>query len=308
MEKEITGIVQPWLGTAFWGWRMDKRACFDLLDFFYQEGFRHVDAATNYPINKNPEHFRLAENILHEWISAHGVSDLSICQKIGSVNNLGGPEHVLTPSFLMLSAAYYKHKFGSNLHVLMWHWDKRLGKASIKSSLQTMLQLMAEEGWDIGFSGLDHPSIHADILFELSSDLTPYLQIKHNLFHSAYEHYKPFWGRARFVVYGMAAGGLKFGESPMRTFSLRGGKPDRYRGALRDLQRYLKKVFPGRDFTFYELSMIYVFHLPDLAGFILGPSSVEQLKQGLLSWQRICSGEGEDLYKALLSWKENRIL
>ena len=60
------------LGTAMWGWTVDKVTAFQLLDAWYAAGQRKVDTATNYPIDRVPEHFRLAEQILAEWIRANG--------------------------------------------------------------------------------------------------------------------------------------------------------------------------------------------------------------------------------------------
>ncbi len=292
---------QPWLGTAFWGWRIEKKVCFQLLNSFYASGFRQIDTATNYPIDKNPAHFRLAENILAEWILAHGVGDLKICQKIGSLNNLGGPEHLLNPSFLLLNVGYYKRKFGENLSVLMWHWDKRSDEQAIAESMEIMEQWM-NKGGEVGFSGLEHPEIHARL--SANWPAAPYIQMKHNLFQSAYEHYAPFYGRARFVVYGITAGGVKFGESPAKTLVARGGRPEQYRDALQSLQRYLGETFPERSFSFHDLGMIYALHTPGIAGVLLGPSSIEQLQHSLSFWKEE-KPEAEGIYKALLKWKKN---
>jgi aryl-alcohol dehydrogenase-like predicted oxidoreductase len=55
MLPSDTMPVQLLLGTAMWGWTVSRPTCFDLLDTFYAAGFRQVDAAVNYPINKNPD-------------------------------------------------------------------------------------------------------------------------------------------------------------------------------------------------------------------------------------------------------------
>ncbi len=301
--------VHLYLGTAFWGWRVAPERCFELLDVFYERGFRRVDTATNYPIDKQAEHFRLAENILQEWIQAHGVKDLKICQKIGSLNNLGGPEHLLNPSFLLLNAGYYRNKFGENLHCLMWHWDKRSEEQAIGESLEVMFRLQEEEGMAVGFSGLERPAIHAAFWFGLSPNNTrPYLQLKHQLFQSAYEHYAPFHGRARFIVYGITAGGLKFGESPMKTLKARGGNPGKYRLLLDSLQRHLAKAFPKQSFSFHELGMIYASFLAGLEGILLGASRREQLEQSLDFWENRNYEQDREIYETLLRWKKSEDL
>ncbi|HHJ50536.1 MAG TPA: aldo/keto reductase [Phaeodactylibacter sp.] len=305
--------VQPYLGTAFWGWRIATERCFELLNAFYECGFRYVDTATNYPIDKQPEHFRLAESILQQWIRAHGVGDLRICQKVGSLNNTGGPEHLLNPSFLLLNATYYRNKFGSNLHCLMWHWDKRRDEEAIAKSLEVAADLVAE-GIAAGFSGLEHPAIHASHWFEREVSLPedraddfsrPYLQLKHNLFQSAYSHYAPFHGRARFIAYGITAGGLKFGESRMETLRARGGQPQKFRRHLDSLQQYLAEAFPRQTFTFHELGMIYASFLPGLSGLLLGASNTAQLEHSLSFWQGRDREHDRKIYEALLAWKKS---
>ncbi len=103
-QSPVTNHQSPTLilGTAMWGWTTPRETAFAMLDEWYSRGFREVDTATNYPIDRDPEHFRLAEKILLEWIAAHGVTDLEVMMKIGSVNNLRSPEHLLTKSFILM--------------------------------------------------------------------------------------------------------------------------------------------------------------------------------------------------------------
>ncbi len=65
-----------------WGWTLTQDECFRIMDAYYEQGGRWVDGATNYPINKNPEDFRRAEQFLSAWIATRGVKDLSIIMKV----------------------------------------------------------------------------------------------------------------------------------------------------------------------------------------------------------------------------------
>ena len=78
------------LGTSLWGWTVKKKECFKILDTFYNNGYRWIDTATNYPINSDEKYFRYAENLIAEWIKNNDINDLKIISKIGSLNNLGG--------------------------------------------------------------------------------------------------------------------------------------------------------------------------------------------------------------------------
>ncbi|MFM7399869.1 MAG: aldo/keto reductase, partial [Bacteroidota bacterium] len=62
------------LGTAQWGWTIGREKAFEILEHWLNTGFRAVDCATNYPINREPACFRAAEGILSEFIQAHGLS------------------------------------------------------------------------------------------------------------------------------------------------------------------------------------------------------------------------------------------
>jgi len=194
------------LGTAMWGWTTPKETAFAMLDEWYEKGFREVDAATNYPIDKDPSHFRLSENILLEWINANGISDLEVMMKIGSVNNLRTPEHILTKSFILMMLDEYAFLFGKNLKTLMVHWDNRENEKEIEETFEAFVEVKNKD-LKLGLSGIKYPRKYAKINQEYQFDFR--IQMKHNLIYSDYERYKPFHGFPRFIAYGINAGGLK---------------------------------------------------------------------------------------------------
>ncbi|MEN0006767.1 MAG: aldo/keto reductase, partial [Bacteroidota bacterium] len=194
------------LGTAMWGWTTSPQQCFALLDYFYEAGFREIDAATNYPINKNPADFRKSEQILLEWIKANGINDLKVMIKVGSVNNLRTPEHNLQKSFLLVMLDEYRYLFGDNLDTFMIHWDNREDEQAIHASYEA-LQQAQQLGFRVGLSGIKHPAIHAKVNEQFQLDVR--IQFKHNLLYSDYQRYAPFHGKQRFITYGINAGGLK---------------------------------------------------------------------------------------------------
>ena len=184
--------MQLLLGSALWGWTINKTTVFQLLDYFYQQGFRQVDAATNYPINKNPMDFRRSEQILKEWIQVNGIQDLEIIIKVGSLNNMGGSENNLSKSFLLMNLDSYRAKFGSNLKTFMIHWDNRRDRSAIEESLQA-LDYAQKQKLSVGLSGVKYPEVY----YELNQErrLNFVIQIKHNLLKSDYERYAPFHGK-----------------------------------------------------------------------------------------------------------------
>lgn len=276
--------VAPILGTAMWGWTTAKKVAFELLDEFYQQGFREVDGATNYPINKNPNDWRAAEKILQEWIRANGVTDLKVMMKVGSLNNLKTPDHNLSKSFLLLNLEEYRSMFGENLDTWMIHWDNRANEEEISGTLE-VLQLADNQGLRVGVSGLKKPEIYANLNEQFNLDFR--IQIKHNLLHSDYQKYHLFHGKSRFITYGINAGGIKLNQQYEENSSLKARAADwvppnplieKARKIIKEGNKNSHR-FPLS--TFNHLGMIYAFYHPDIAGILLGTSKVQQLKDSL---------------------------
>lgn len=291
------------LGTAMWGWTTPKATAFAMLDEWYVRGFREVDTATNYPINKNPEQFRLAENILSEWIKAHGISDLEVMMKIGSVNNLRTPEHILTKSFILMMLDEYGYMFGENLGTLMVHWDNREDEGEINETFEALNEV-ENKGIKLGLSGIKYPDLYAKINKEYGFDFR--IQIKHNLFFSDYGKYKSFHGKNRFIAYGINAGGLKLdvGEySEHSSLKARGGNVSAEPEIMPKLRGVISEWNAVHDFkinNFNQIGMIYAHHQKDMAGILLGTSKVGQLKASVDFWEDMRKGRFAGLYSELM--------
>lgn len=282
-----------------WGWNTDKETAFALLDEWYAQGFRQVDTATNYPIDKNPEHFRLAENILLEWIKSHGVDDLQIMMKIGSVNNLFTPEHVLTKSFLLMMSDEYRNLFKNNLATIMVHWDNREIDEEINETLEAFSTLK-NSGLKIGLSGIKRP----DLYFELNKkwDLDFSIQIKHNIVYSDYDRYVDFHGKPRFITYGINAGGLKLNAenySEKSTLKTRGGNLEKELPILKGLKKIISAFNSTTNKSpitaFYQVGMINAFYHKDVSGILLGTSKVAQLQENIRFYRLLQGMDYSDL-------------
>lgn len=289
------------LGTALWNWTIAPKICHQILDLFYQSGFRQVDAATNYPINHQPADFRKSEQILEEWVRTNGVHDLQITMKIGSINNMGTPEHNLSKSFVLLNLEDYRNRFESNLNTFMIHWDNRQEKAEISKTLEA-LETARKQGLRIGLSGIKHPEIYYDLNAAFQFDFR--FQMKHNLLKSDYLKYQLFHGKRRFNVYGINAAGLKFDTKSYRNNSslvMRGGQTPEMEAFASQLKAFLLnfKENPGVS-TFNECGMTYAFHSPDIEGILIGPSSTEQLQSSIQFFNQLQSGGFYEFYLNLV--------
>jgi aryl-alcohol dehydrogenase-like predicted oxidoreductase len=269
------------LGTAQWGWTLTKSEAFTLLDRFYEAGFRSVDTATNYPINKKNEDFRQAESYLAEWLIANGVKDLELMMKVGSVNNLRTPECNLSPSFLLMSFEYYQRLFTSNLSHFMIHWDNREDEETIGKTVETLRHIQ-KEGAKMGLSGIKCPHLYAKYIHEIN--VKPTIQIKHNIFVSDYGKYEQFHQKATFVAYGTNAGGVKLDTKDYHKGSVLavregdlGNSDPRIAQLLQRLININKNSHRPPITHFFQVGMLFALLHHDIHAMIIAPSTINQM-------------------------------
>lgn len=289
------------LGTALWGWSLHKKDCFALLDSFYGEGFREVDVATNYPINKNSKYFRYAENLLKSWITSNQIDDLKLIIKVGSLDNMGTPKNDLSYSFLIDSYNYYLDKFDNNLNNFMIHWDNRDYESQIRETLNA-LKSIRENKLSLGLSGIKYPNIYSLISEELG--LNYIIEIKHNMFFSAYQHYKSFHKKAIFFAYGINAGGININNNYNSDSSvqLRNIHADAFQEKLVKLQEIINYTQNANDITlksFNHLSMINAYNDNNISGIIIGPSKLEQIKDSIKFFKLLEQVDTTKFYKKI---------
>ena len=298
------------LGTAQWGWTVDRETAFRQLDAWLAAGHKCLDLATNYPINKNPNDFRKSEKIVQEYIQAHGLTNLDITMKIGSQDNMRSPDINLEPSFILMMAMEYRRLFGGNLKGIMVHWDNRADKKAIAKSLDALASLQETEGIRPGLSGVRHPEVYVEASreFDLSFDI----QFKHNIIQSDLQRYAAFFSkdqdepaRHRFFAYGLNAGGIKLeGPYPAQsTFLARAGDPEKVVPLLNQVRELLPKwttafVRPPVR-TMNHIGLIYAGLNPTITGLVLGCSSVAQLQETLDFWRNLSTFDYDDVFADL---------
>ncbi|MBX2892777.1 MAG: aldo/keto reductase [Saprospiraceae bacterium] len=303
------------LGSAQWGWNVAREEAFRLLDAWLATGRREVDCATNYPINRNPADFRGAEKILLEYVRAHGLRDLRITMKIGSLDNMRSPEVNLSPSFILMMGEEYHRLFEANLHCLMLHWDNRDDVSAIHASLESLATLQKDAHIRPGLSGIKHPEayLEANASLHLAFDI----QLKHNIFHSDLLRYSPLlpvrsaWpdkpsnNSINLFAYGINGGGVKLDQhyAPDSVFLARGGQPEQVGAMLEKVRALLPDwstafVRPPVK-TMNHIGLIYAGLHPDLSGVLLGVSSSSQLRETLGFWRNLETFDYGDIFQAL---------
>jgi aryl-alcohol dehydrogenase-like predicted oxidoreductase len=304
------------LGSAQWGWNVARAEAFRLLDAWLETGRRDVDCATNYPINRNPADFRASEKILLEYVRAHGLRDLRVTMKIGSLDNMRSPDVNLSPSFILMMGEEYYRLFDENLHCLMFHWDNRDDAAAIRESLESLARLQKEANIRPGLSGIKFPDAYlkANEAFNLAFDI----QLKHNVFQSDFERYEPFFSNTQtlkhpntqtpkhsFFSYGINGGGVKLDEQyePGSVFLARGGQPEKVAATLEKIRNLLPDwntafVRPPVK-TMNHIGLIYAGLQPNLSGILLGVSSASQLRETLDFWRNLETFDYGDVFQGL---------
>jgi hypothetical protein len=123
----------------------------------------------------------------------------------------------------------------------------------------------------IGLSGVRHPELYAKAAPDLMDRW--WIQIKHNaMTDAAYRHYAAFHHKAKFLAYGLNAGGIKLDSDDKSKSALARGV-----SAPADLQLFKNALAALRGYelaprNLNELSILLALANPDIYGILSGPS------------------------------------
>jgi aryl-alcohol dehydrogenase-like predicted oxidoreductase len=278
------------LGTALWGWGIERREAYELLEHFLQSGGSIVDTATNYPINKHKEDFGLAVSWIADWVQQHGDTGLALTVKIGSRDNMGSPDVNLTPDHIERAADTLKSQFGDALSCISIHWDNRADDehqlAAIAQTVDAMSKL-EKAGFSIGLSGIKHPELYFKAAPTLAEKWI--IQVKENFMtRAAREAYQTWFPKAKYLAYGINLGGLKI-EAPKTNSSIELRQINIPQSLTERLGHFLNSDhgFVPRPMTLNELAMAASYVNPSLSGVVIGPRNIEQLENTLAYWKSL---------------------
>jgi aryl-alcohol dehydrogenase-like predicted oxidoreductase len=269
------------LGSAMWGWSVSKTEAFKILDLFYLAGGRYIDTAFNYPINNRAQDLSLAGGFLQEWTELNGVSDLSIIYKAGSLFNDGSNQYDLSANRLLQDFEERRIRFGTNLACFMVHWDDRSEASQIEKTCDALRDI-GLKGVALGLSGIKSPDCYYSPLSRLAADI--YIEAKFSFLENSFDSYRNFLrDGAKSFAYGISGSGLKLDRSNYRKNS--------YVSLVRDsnyhdskltpeVRRRIEKVLDCNPKlkTLYHLGMAFAEVSDFLYGYIVAPSSVDQMK------------------------------
>lgn len=278
------------LGTALWGWGVDRASAHAMLDRFAADGGRIVDTATNYPINKQPGDYGRALAWIAEWLAVNQRADIAVLAKIGGIDNLGGSEPDLSPAAILRAEAMLRDALGAHLGTIAIHWDSRGAAPEDRAAMAETLRCFAAlhaSGLSIGFSGVKYPELYQELAPALSGAW--WIQVKENALSSAARlRYQQLFPDANFLAYGINMGGVKLQPAtPGSSVALRDiAVPD---GLIERLAAFLDSAhgFTPRPASLNELALLTSFLNPGLSGVIVGPRGLDQLRTTQRYWQQL---------------------
>ncbi len=277
------------LGTALWGWGVDRKCAHDMLDRYVELGGCIVDTAENYPINKTSGDFGLAATWIADWIRVNGTERIAVLVKVGATDNSGGANSDLRPSSILNAEAHFRELLGVALAAVAIHWDNRgdidTDFDAICDTVSTFATLR-EQGLSIGFSGVRRPDLYFAAAPELSKHW--WIQVKENIATSASRTaYSRFFPEARYLAYGINMGGVKSGlYGSDCSLALRGiNHPARLANRLAEFLDSNHRLDPAPR-NLNDLALLVARMNPALSGIIIGPRNVEQLESSIDFWIR----------------------
>lgn len=293
------------LGTALWGWKVERATAHRILDRYVTSGGRIVDTAANYPITKRPEDFGVAAGWIADWIAANRSPPLAVLVKVGATDNSGGTTSDLTASFIARSERHFRGLYGSALGGMAVHWDNRgNGVADAQAIAETVhaFERLHTSGLSIGLSGIRHPELYLEAAPALSAEW--WIQVKENaMTDEARRRYSKVFPSARYLAYGINMGGFK--REPANSHSsvsLRGlARPQ---VLMERMLAFLESDHglrpPPR--TINDLALAMSFLNPALCGIIIGPSDVDQLVATMRFWERLQTEASEAMIDQIPSF------
>lgn len=273
------------LGTAMWGWSISKNEAYSILENFLASGGSFIDTASNYPINKCKKDHGLALNWLLDWKKSNPHSKMSLIVKIGSKDNLGGPDIDLTPKNILETTKKMSDLFENSLSCISIHWDNRCEKASDLLSIDQTVEAMTrvhDSGLHVGFSGIKNPKQYYLSNPNLSDDWV--IQVKENFINKeARLFYETYFPRARYLAYGINMGGVKLecldGYVGLRKIK---GDPELIERARAFIKSKVGLNPSPKNIN--QISIALAHSNPSLAGIVIGPSNLGQLEESIKYW------------------------
>ena len=291
MEKRQLGNTELYVypitfGGNVFGWTVDEKPSFELLDAFTGHGFNFIDTADVYsrwvPKNEGGE----SERIIGNWIKKHGNRDkIIVATKVGG--DMGSGKKDLSKKYILKAAEDSLRRLKTDyIDLYQTHWDDP--STPVEETLEAYAQLKNEgKVRHIGASNLSADRLKESLNIAFETGLPAYetFQPHYNLYErAAFEDgLEPIClGNNLGVLnyYSLASGFLtgKYRSKGDVEKSPRGG------GAIKYLDDRGMKILAALDEVAAQLktdpatvALAWLIHRPSVTAPIVSATTVEQL-------------------------------
>lgn len=293
-------VIEPLvLGGNVFGWTVDEKAGFAILDSFIDEGFTAIDTAEGYPnwVPGNPA--GMSETIIGKWLKARGNREsVHIFTKVNSAKNPGG---LGAEAIKAAVDASLKRLQTDYLDLYQSHWpDPETGHQETLEAYDILVR--SGKVRVIGASNYTAQMMGDAQDISVIKSLPRYetLQPKYNLYDRAeYEGELQKFALENDVgiitYYGLAAGFLtgKYRSKADLDKSPRGRGVEKYLDKKGEaILAALDKAAEGNDATPAEVALAWIVAQPGITAPIASATSVEQIKS-LAKGVRLKLSEGD---------------
>lgn len=274
-------------GGNVFGWTIDEKTSFEILDAFTGAGFNFIDTADVYsrwvPGNKGGE----SETIIGNWIKKNNNRDkIVLATKVGA--DMGSGKKDLSKKYILKAAEDSLKRLQTDyIDLYQTHWDDET--TPIEETLEAYAQLIKEgKVRHIGASNLSPERLKESLITAFEKGLPAYetFQPHYNLYErEAFENgLEPIClGNSLGVLnyYSLASGFLtgKYRSKEDADKSQRGG------GAIKYLDKRGIKILAALDQVSKELNttpataaIAWLIHRPSVTAPIVSATNLEQLK------------------------------
>ena len=278
-------VIEPLvLGGNVFGWTVDERAGFAILDAFVEEGFSAIDTAEGYPnwVPGNPP--GMSETIIGNWMKARGNRDaVHIFTKVNSGKKPGG----LKPDNIAASFdASLKRLQTDYVDIYFSHWpDAEASHEETLGAYDPMVR--AGKVRAVGASNYTAEMVRDAQEVSVIKSLPRYevLQPRFNLYDraefNALRDTVAEYEMGTVVYYSLASGFLtgKYRSKADLGKSARGGGIERYMNQKGEaILAALDKVAKANEATPAEVSLAWLVAQPGVTAPIASATSVEQVR------------------------------
>jgi aryl-alcohol dehydrogenase-like predicted oxidoreductase len=275
------------LGGNVFGWTLNEKQSFEILDAFIEAGFNFIDTADNYsfwvPGNTGGE----SEAIIGKWMKARGNrQNIVVATKVGYPNN-DRPADVSKKNIIESVEKSLRRLQTDSIDLYYTHIDD--GKTPVEETLEAHAQLVKDgKVRHIGASNLSVENLVASLEYSKKQGIPAYevYQPHYNLierkeFETQYAPIISKYNQAVLPYYSLAAGFLTgkyrsvddLGKSP------RGGGANQYLNAKGfGILSALDQVAEKHHTRPATIALSWLLHQPNVVAPVVSATSKEQLK------------------------------